>query len=155
MNLDPYRLPRAVLARHYAVTLEPELAEATFSGSVSIAVDATEPVDQIVLNAIELDITSVEVNGAAAGFTLDESTERLFIDAPLAPGPARLDIVFSGVLNDKLRGFYRSTYTDDDGTNTSSRARRCRPPTADARSPASTSPTSRPSSVSLSSSTTD
>ena len=115
MNLDPYRLPRAVLARHYAVTLEPELAEATFTGSVSIAVDATEPVDQIVLNAIELDITSVEVNGAAAGFTLDESTERLFIDAPLAPGPARLDIVFSGVLNDKLRGFYRSTYTDDDG----------------------------------------
>jgi aminopeptidase N len=29
--------------------------------------------------------------------------------------PARVTCRFSGTLNDKLRGFYRSTYTDDDG----------------------------------------
>ena len=50
---------------------------------------------------------------------LDPESERLVLTDPagagFGPGPARLDISFSGVLNDQLRGFYRSTYTDDAG----------------------------------------
>src|SRR5262245_40788616 len=115
MSLDPYRLPRAVVPRRYAVTLEPELAEATFSGSVQIAIDVTEPVAQIVLNAIELEISRVVVDGTEATFHLDEETERLFIDSSLPAGSSAIDITFTGILNDKLRGFYRSTYKDDDG----------------------------------------
>lgn len=50
---------------------------------------------------------------------LDPENERLVLTDPagagFGPGPARLDITFSGVLNDQLRGFYRSTYTDDAG----------------------------------------
>ncbi len=50
----------------------------------------------------------------------DSAAERLILTrrgAPrvFKPGPARLRISFSGVLNDKLRGFYRSTFTDDEG----------------------------------------
>ena len=33
----------------------------------------------------------------------------------LAPGPCTLTCRFTGTLNDKLRGFYRSTFTDDAG----------------------------------------
>ena len=116
MSLDPYRLPRAVLPRHYAVTLEPELAAATFGGSVTIAVDVVEAADQIVLNAIELEITAVSVDGASAAFQLDDETERLFIEHAVEPGSRTIAITFTGILNDKLRGFYRSTYTDDAGT---------------------------------------
>ncbi|MCU1399626.1 MAG: putative Peptidase rane alanine aminopeptidase [Acidimicrobiales bacterium] len=115
MDLDPYRLPRAVLPRHYTVTLEPELAAATFSGSVTIAADVVEAAEQIVLNAIELEIESVTVDGRAANFTLDEGTERLFIHAAVAPGSIEIAITFLGTLNDRLRGFYRSTYRDDAG----------------------------------------
>ncbi len=50
---------------------------------------------------------------------LDPENERLVLTDPagagFGPGPARLDISFSGALNDQLRGFYRSTYTDDAG----------------------------------------
>ena len=116
MSLDPYRLPRAVLPRHYAVTLEPELAAATFGGSVTIEVDVVEAADQIVLNAIELDITAVSVDGASAAFRLDDETERLFIEHAAEPGSRTIAVTFTGILNDKLRGFYRSTYTDDAGT---------------------------------------
>src|SRR5262249_54567572 len=35
--------------------------------------------------------------------------------APIAPGEARLRIRFTGVLNDRLHGFYRSTYRDASG----------------------------------------
>ena len=34
----------------------------------------------------------------------------------LEPGAVDVAISFSGILNDKLRGFYRSTFKDDDGT---------------------------------------
>ena len=50
---------------------------------------------------------------------LDHENERLVLSDPAGggfePGPARLHISFRGVLNDRLRGFYRSTYTDDAG----------------------------------------
>ncbi len=116
MNLDPYRLARSVVPKHYAVSLEPELSNATFSGRVAIAVDVTEPVDQIVLNAIELDINAVLVDGRNVGYSLDAVTERLFIETSVLPGSAVVEIEFRGVLNDQLRGFYRSTYCDADGT---------------------------------------
>ncbi|HRD99798.1 MAG TPA: hypothetical protein PLV68_00785, partial [Ilumatobacteraceae bacterium] len=116
MSLDPYRLPRTVVPRHYAVTLEPELAEARFTGTVSISVEVTEAVGQIVLNAIELDVSAVRVDGHDAPFHLDVVRERLFITFAHGAGPATIDISFTGILNDKLRGFYRSTYRDDAGT---------------------------------------
>ena len=117
-----YRLPRTVIPSHYEITLEPDLDTATFIGSVVIAVQVDEPVTAIVLNAIELDIQGVEVEQARSTMTptvtLDEETERLTLDfgEHLATGPATVTIEFTGILNDRLHGFYRSTYTAQDGS---------------------------------------
>ena len=116
--LDPYRLPRAATPTRYDVELVPDLPAATFEGRVRIAVALTEPVEELVLNAAELEIIEVSVDGSDAGWRLDEETERLVV-VPLGglqPGDVTLVIGFTGVLNDKLRGFYRSTFRDDDGT---------------------------------------
>ncbi|MGA9277689.1 MAG: M1 family metallopeptidase [Ilumatobacter sp.] len=101
----------------YDVRIRPALGDASFSGEVSITLAVERPTSVIVLNAIELDIGSVEVDGTAGRWTLDESTERMTValDDQIDPGPAVLTIGFSGTLNDKLRGFYRSTYVDHDG----------------------------------------
>ena len=50
-------------------------------------------------------------------FELDEDVERLVVTLPepVAPGPLTLRLRFRGTLNDKLRGWYRSTFRDDDG----------------------------------------
>jgi len=119
---DPYRLPRSVVPSHYNLTLEPDLDAATFAGNVSIDVEVTEPVDEILVNAADLDIASARLVGpngteVTGIVTLDLERERAIIDLEdaLAPGAWRLDIGFTGVLNDKLVGFYRSTYVDDDG----------------------------------------
>lgn len=116
-TLDPHRLPHTALPRRYAVELEPDLAAATFTGSVVVDVDIAEPTDALVLNAIELQITSALVNGEPVEWVLDEPSERLalLLDAPLPAGAAQVEIGFDGILNDQLRGFYRSTYVDDDG----------------------------------------
>ena len=119
------RLPAGVVPRHYGIELSPDLEAATFAGTVAIDVDVSEPLGSITLNAAELSIVSAQLV-TATGETveldcrLDAESERLTLtrsDEPeqFVAGPARLDIAFNGVLNDRLHGFYRSTYTDDAG----------------------------------------
>ena len=119
---NPHRLPRTIVPARYELTLEPDLPGAVFSGSVAISVDVVEPTDTVVLNAIELEIDEAWVllaNGRRldAGVSLDEPAERasLTIGETLPIGPASVHIRFRGILNDKLHGFYRSTFTDDQG----------------------------------------
>ena len=117
-ELDPYRLPAGVRPSRYDLRLRPSLGEATFFGSVRIDLNVDAPTETLVLNADELTIARCDVDGVDATWQLDQTSERLFITPAVAiePGTSVLTIEFDGVLNDKLRGFYRSTYVDDDGT---------------------------------------
>ena len=119
---DPFRLPRHVLPTRYDLRLEPDLAAAVFRGRVTIALTVLEPADVIVLNALELAIEEAAVEGStgerqSASIGLDEALQRckLTVARALTPGLWRLHIRFRGTLNDKLRGFYRSTYKDENG----------------------------------------
>ncbi|MFM7045113.1 MAG: M1 family peptidase, partial [Ilumatobacteraceae bacterium] len=91
---NPYRLPRVVAPHRYTLALEPDLAAATFVGHVVIDATAAHPTDRIVLNALELDVQSVRVDGIERPFTLDERTERLHIDAVVPEGAVSLEISF-------------------------------------------------------------
>ena len=120
---DPFRLPRHVLPVRYELRLEPDLAGAAFHGHVTIAVTVVHPTDVIIFNSLELTIENAVVEDAAGGrqpasIALDEPLQRcrLTLAQPLAPGQWRLQIEFRGTLNDKLRGFYRSTYKDRNGS---------------------------------------
>lgn len=118
----PYRLPTAVTPERYELRLVPDLSTATFAGEERISLHVDEPVRQIVLNAAELEFQRVSVKGAnGAPITgtaaLDAENEQAALNFPqqLTPGAWELQITFAGILNDKLHGFYRSTYKDADG----------------------------------------
>ncbi len=120
--MDPYRLPRHVVPTRYEIRLAPDLVTATFTGEERIAVRVAEPAREIVLNAAELAVTEASVadgRGRAlrARIALEPEEERcrLVFDGDLAPGEWTLTIAFTGALNDKLRGFYRSTFKDPSG----------------------------------------
>lgn len=118
---NSYRLPRHILPRHYAIELEPDLAAGSFVGQVVIDLEVVAETDTIVLNAVELDIEDVRIEQndsvPASSILMDEDLERAEFSLPivLQPGPARLFCSFKGILNDKLRGFYRSTWNDEAG----------------------------------------
>ncbi len=96
------------------------MADATFTGLVIVTVDVETPSDTLTMNANELDIRAVRVLGDAtteAAFSLDSNAERLAIDGPFAAGEHRIEIEFSGILNDQLVGFYLSRFVDADGND--------------------------------------
>ena len=120
---DP-RLPTHVVPSRYQLELEPDLTAATFFGSVVIDVEILEATDEIICNAAELEIKSASIQLSDGGritpdYHLDDNTERLHLalTTDIAAGPAHIELTFSGILNDRLRGFYRSTYQDEGGTS--------------------------------------
>jgi puromycin-sensitive aminopeptidase len=115
---DPHRLPRHSAPSRYDLELEPDLAAGTFRGSVTISLTTAEAAPELVLNAIELSIDSCTLDGEPVAFELDASTERLVVGpvGGVDVGDHSLEIAFRGTLNDQLRGWYRSTYRDADGT---------------------------------------
>ena len=117
-----YRLPRTVFPSRYYLTLEPDLAEATFTGSEVVTLSVEEPVDEIVLNADDLELSGGRLDGDGAtlevtSISLDAENERahLSLSGTAEPGEWRLSLDFRGRLSDQLEGFYRSTYKDDAG----------------------------------------
>ncbi|MEO7836793.1 MAG: M1 family metallopeptidase, partial [Acidimicrobiales bacterium] len=116
-----YRLPRTVIPRHYELTVAPDLADFTFGGVETVTVEIHEAVREIVLNAAELRISSASLSSGdltiAATVSLDEDRERAVIalSQQAEPGQWQLTMSFTGILNDKLAGFYRSTFTDAEG----------------------------------------
>jgi puromycin-sensitive aminopeptidase len=98
--------------------LEPDLESSAFVGAVGVDLEVVEPTSEIVLNAAELEITGGDLDGVAlAGIDHDDEHERMVLrlGEAVQPGAARLNLGFTGTLNDQLRGFYRSTFIDEDG----------------------------------------
>lgn len=118
----PHRLPTTVNPERYAIKLTPDLTTWTFAGEETVTVQVHQPVREIVLNAAELEIQSVslkdakgKVYGASVALDHDNEQARFSFPSDLPPGRGELAIKFTGVLNDKLHGFYRSTYKGADG----------------------------------------
>jgi puromycin-sensitive aminopeptidase len=120
---NPYRLPRTALPTRYDLTMSPDLHKRDFLGDARISLNVTEPVAEVVCNAVDLDIIKawvVDANGTRidAKATLDPERERVSfaLERTLWAGTAVLHVQFHGTLNDKLVGFYASTYEAADGT---------------------------------------
>jgi puromycin-sensitive aminopeptidase len=118
-----HRLPYTVEPVRYALRLAPDLEAATFTGEVRIEATAHAEVATITLHGAELAVTSADVVTAGtaqpASAAVDDEAEHIVLSlpSPVGPGPITIVLCFSGILNDKLHGFYRSTYTDTAGTD--------------------------------------
>ncbi len=112
------RLSKHIVPKRYSITLQPNLSEFTFEGVEEIALEVTRPAKKITLHAVELEIKSGEFadsKNKAKNISYDEKSETvtMLFDKPISKGNHKLKLKFSGILNDKMRGFYRSKYKHD------------------------------------------
>jgi len=119
---DAVVLPETARPSKYRIKLQPDLKNFTFDGEQSVDLLILEATSTIVLNSIDLEIsnTTLHANGTtltSKSVTIDKDAETATLDfgETIQPGDARLEMVFTGELNDKLIGFYRSEYTSQDG----------------------------------------
>ncbi|MCI0791776.1 MAG: hypothetical protein J4O02_08405, partial [Chloroflexi bacterium] len=117
-------VPTNVKPLRYQLELEPDLQQLSFKGRESVSIEILEPTTTVTMNSVEIDVQScaLTANGRsipAQKISYDEEQETVTFDfgVSLAEGAASLEIVFTGELNDKLRGFYRSQYEDVDGND--------------------------------------
>ena len=123
LRSDAVILPTNVKPTRYRLTLEPNLGDFTFTGEETLDIEVLEATDEITLNSAEIAIQSCAVSAGGQAPTsprdivFDQANETvtLKLEHELPAGPARLEFKFTGELNDRLRGFYRSHYRDVDG----------------------------------------
>ena len=108
------RLPTNVIPDSYDLTFTPNLEKATFTGEETIHVRLLKPAKTITLNAAEIEFQEVKITAGSfhlvVPVTLDEKADQATFTVPVEL-PARdyfIHIKYTGILNDKLRGFYLS-----------------------------------------------
>lgn len=106
---------------HYSLEIEPDLEAGTFCGRAQISVWCDEPTSQLELDAADLQIQSCHVLTAnktlEAEAVMHGSKEALAICIPKEiNGGCIIDIQYTGTLNDRLLGFYRSRFSHNSKT---------------------------------------
>jgi puromycin-sensitive aminopeptidase len=117
-NIKSVRLVPHIKPERYNLTLKPDLEAFTFSGKEIITLTIDKPIKEITLHSKDIKIETVEIiqnkdNQFASiiSYDIKAETATFTFKSPIKKGKAKLSIVFEGIINETLRGFYRSRYT--------------------------------------------
>ena len=121
MKNKSVRLSKNVAPIKYDIQLKPDLDNFTFSGIETITLNILKTTKSITLHSKEIEIETAQIGEIfAKKIIYDEKAETVTFVFPrnleaLPPSGGKasklkLTIVFKGILNDKMRGFYRSRY---------------------------------------------
>jgi len=117
----PSDLPRNAKPSHYAISIVPDAAALTFTGTVAVDLEVTEATDTLVLHAVDLKIGKATLTPLVAGarsivltvaIDADGQKAKFTAPAPIAPGQYRLDADYSGVINEQANGLFALDYPD-------------------------------------------
>lgn len=113
-------LPTNVKPLKYSLTFEPNFTDFTFKGEESIKLAVNQLSSSITLNSTEITIHDANVNDVAVKsieYDEKEQTATFQLTDTITEGSTvHLNINFTGILNDKMAGFYRSSYNDNGTT---------------------------------------
>jgi aminopeptidase N len=106
------RLPHLATPENYKLTFAPDFSKANFAGDETIRIRVLQPTSELVLNSAALDFNAATISSgnqsqqAKVTFEKEKEMATLHLDKPLQPGPATIQIHYTGILNSELRGFY-------------------------------------------------
>lgn len=110
------RLSKKIVPIEYEIELKPDLENFTFSGVEAIYLSILESTRSITLHSKEIDIETANITlgkekiFAKISYNEKAETATFTFGRAIPAGKIKLSLVFRGILNDKMRGFYRSSY---------------------------------------------
>jgi len=113
-------LPTDVVPVHYDITVRPDAAALTFTGTVGADVQVVKAVSTVVLNAADMTFGAVRLDGSNVSpkVTLDNDaqTATLVFAQPLTVGKHRLTIDYTGKINEQAFGLFSVDYDTAQGS---------------------------------------
>jgi aminopeptidase N len=110
------RMTVPITPLEYRLAIEPDLGRFTFAGRMTLSANADQPTETITLDCAELAVRQcfyqphgADINLVSCPFMLDPSNATLTLHLPHAhSGPLQLAVDYTGIINDRMAGFYRS-----------------------------------------------
>lgn len=114
------RLPKNVKPIHYVLTVTPDLNSYKANGTVTIDLEISDYQSTTLrINCAEIVINCATLNSHASEsveFDLDNEEAHITFPAEAFSQNSKLHIDFQADINNKMKGFYRSKYTKNDGS---------------------------------------
>lgn len=106
------RLSKEVVPIEYDIQLRPDLENFTFEGMETISLDILKNTITLTLHSKEIEIVTADIFKDFAKISYNEKNETatFTFSKTIPKGKIKLSLAFKGILNDKMRGFYRSQY---------------------------------------------
>src|SRR6266702_2239840 len=116
-NETPGKLPKEVVPVEYSIRIVPNIDRFAFTGMETIKLSVRSPVRQLVLNALELEITEASVDDVAlpkSAIKIDKEKELLTLAllSELKPGDHTLALRFEGKINEAEQGLFYMRYQE-------------------------------------------
>ena len=119
MKTASVRLSKHVAPIEYDIQLKPDLDNFTFEGVETISLSITKPTKTLTLHCKEIEVETVRLTTHRSdlwgkiSYNVKSETVTFSFPKILPIKKHKLTIVFKGILNNKMRGFYRSKYVVD------------------------------------------
>lgn len=119
----PGQLPKTVVPRHYVLRLQPDFEKFTTHGTLMIDVEVHKAVKEIVLNAVDIDVTKANLHGRAE-MALEPSLDagkqllRLKLPKSIRAGMYQIELEFNGKIGEAAQGFFYVKYPTPSGKKT-------------------------------------
>jgi aminopeptidase N len=119
-NFDraPGRLPKDVVPVDYTITVTPDAAKRTFTGTESVSLRFRTATDKIVFNTLNLKVQDVRLDGRPVTSVATDNAAQLTTLTLAAAAPAgmhRLTLSYSGVIETRPQGLFVQPYSKPNG----------------------------------------
>jgi aminopeptidase N len=116
----PGQLPKTVVPLNYVLRIQPDLVARTFTGTALIDIEVRQPVTEVVLNALELEIDRAALvdnpaNAEQLEVIIDPEKQTLALPIALAVGRHSLEFSYRGKIGLQAQGFFIDKYDTPNG----------------------------------------
>ncbi|AAV90400.2 aminopeptidase N [Zymomonas mobilis subsp. mobilis ZM4 = ATCC 31821] len=113
------RLPEDIKPLHYDISVQPNAKDLIFSGREKITINVQAPEHVIAMNAADLVIDDITLDGKKVEWKLDAPAQQLLINTSdngtIQVGQHELTINYRGRINQSSAGLFAVDYQDNDG----------------------------------------